>query len=61
MRDLEDRYRIYGRKPDFEVIRAELRDQLDSMDEKTRGYFLESVRGSLDSLRERYGISLELL
>lgn len=60
-RDLEDMYRIHRSKPDFEVIRAELRDQLDSMDVKTRMYLLESVKGSLDSLRERYGVSLELL
>jgi len=55
-RDLEDMYKIYESKPDFNIVRAELKNQLE-----TRKHLTESVKKSLDSLRKKYDLSIELL
>jgi len=55
-RDLSDMYRIYESKPDFSIVRAELKNQLE-----TRKDLTESVKKSLVSLREKYDIPIELL
>ncbi len=60
-RDLVDMFRIYGSKPDFDVVIAELTFQLAAVDKSVRESFVESIKRSLDSLGGRYGVSLELL
>ena len=55
-RDLSDMYKIYESKPDFDIVRAELKNQI-----KTRKHLAESVKNTLKSLGEKYDISIELL
>ncbi|MBN2014263.1 MAG: hypothetical protein JW778_03695 [Candidatus Altiarchaeota archaeon] len=55
-RDIEDMNRILQFKPDIDVIQSELRNQLAGKKD-----LLESVRWSINQLKERFGVNVALL